>query len=56
MYIPRFVISIRDHLVLLHLLVQLRLQCAHLYLHYFLDFIGQLRLDVLFQATKQEGP
>ena len=46
--------SIRNHLELLHLLVQLRLQRAHPDLDDLLDLVRELALDVLLQAAQQE--
>ena len=53
---PFGVLAVRDHLVLLHLLVQLLLQRRHPDLDHLLDLVRQLRLDVLLQATEQERP
>ena len=54
-HIPFGVLSIRDHLILLHLLVQLRLERTHPNLNHLLDLIRQLGLDILLETTQQEG-
>ena len=53
---PFGVFAVRDHLVLLHLLVQLRLQRAHADLDDILDLVRQFGLDVLLETTQQERP
>ena len=50
-HIPFGILSIRDHLILLHLLVQLRLERTHPNLSYLLDLIRQLGLDILLETT-----
>lgn len=45
-----------DHPVLLDLTRELGLQRAHLALDDSLDLVRQVRLDVLLQATEEEGP
>ena len=49
-------VTIGDHLVLLHLLVDLALQCTHADLDHLLNLIRQLILDVLLQTPQQEWP
>lgn len=45
---------VEQHAMFLHLLIELRLQRAHLALDDLLDLIRELRLDVLLESTKQE--
>jgi hypothetical protein len=49
-----FNLLVKDNTVLLHLLIKLILQAAHLAFDNLLDLIGQLRLHVFLQPTKQE--
>ena len=51
---PCPILSIRDHLVLLHLLVQLTLERAHADLDDLLHLIRQLALHVLLQPPQHE--
>jgi hypothetical protein len=51
---PFRVLSIRNHLELLHLTVQLRLQRAHPHFNHLLYFIWQFALDVLLQPPQEE--
>lgn len=44
--------AIGNHLVLLHLLVKLTLQCTHSDLDNLLDLVRELGLDILLQATE----
>lgn len=50
-HVPFGILSIRDHLIVLYLFVQLRLERTHPNLSYLLDLIRQLGLDILLETT-----
>ncbi|PPQ66781.1 hypothetical protein CVT26_009767 [Gymnopilus dilepis] len=54
--LPLRVLPISNHLMLLHLLIQLTLQRAHPNLDHLLHLIRQLALHVLLQPSQQERP